>query len=243
MMHLDLNRRTGGLWTIADDQTFSIGCAAKNCNTINYQQTIAKIRRYEKHLMSFQTGLPHDSICFLNQEHGDKIIEISSGQSDNDLFCGTADAMITERKNIMLVIRTADCVPVFIADNENSVVAAVHSGWRGTASDITGKTIAYLIEKFSSKPENLRVYILPSIGVEYYEVGKEVADNFSGCIITIDGKYFLDMKSAIIYSLKNKGVANNNIFASFYDTFRDNDSFFSHRKGDVGRNLNYIYLK
>ena len=51
------------------------------------------------------------------------------------------DGLVTSLSGVALVIHTADCVPVVMADRRNGIIAAVHSGWRGTVADITGRAL------------------------------------------------------------------------------------------------------
>ena len=62
------------------------------------------------------------------------------------------DGFITDRPGVALCVKTADCVPVLLADGKKKVVAAVHAGWRGTALGIAGKAVRILQERFASQP-------------------------------------------------------------------------------------------
>src|SRR5580658_8570156 len=88
------------------------------------------------------------------------------------------DALISDRPGIIIGIRTADCVPVLLADPPNRGIAAVHAGWRGTAAQIVRETVAATAAKWQTRPQDLRAAIGPSIGSCCYEVGPEVARHF-----------------------------------------------------------------
>ena len=104
---------------------------------------------------------------------------------------GEGDALITDKPNLALTISTADCTPVFIYDKENKVIAGVHSGWRGTEKKILLETLKKLKSDFNSQPENLYVYIAPSISQEKYEVGPEVAEKFEDkYLFSTNGKIY-----------------------------------------------------
>ena len=78
-------------------------------------------------------------VIYLKQIHSDKIlIHKSNGKSIKD---EEGDAIITNEKNVIIGVFTADCVPIILIDEENGVIAAIHSGWRGTFESITLKTI------------------------------------------------------------------------------------------------------
>lgn len=244
MKHLDFSKKDSNLLYVNKPELkCSIGIAAKNCNTVNYEQNLHKIRKFERYLVHFETGTHPDKIFFLNQKHEDRIIEINSPCDATELFHAEADGMITNLKNYCLVIRTADCVPVMIYDPVEECAAAVHSGWRSTEKNIAGKSVSRLKEKYNSKPENLKIFLLPAIGVDSYEVSEEVAMKFPGNHKSENGKFYVDLKGEIRDQLVKEGCDEENIFNSFQDTFTHNQTFFSHRKDDDGRNLNYIIIK
>jgi YfiH family protein len=88
------------------------------------------------------------------------------------------DALIANRPGITLSIRTADCLPVLMADPSHRAIAAVHAGWRGAALGIVPKTVQAMTERFGTRPEDLVVAVGPGIGVCCFEVGPEVAVQF-----------------------------------------------------------------
>src|ERR1051326_3009562 len=55
-----------------------------------------------------------------------------------------ADALATRLDGLALAVQVADCFPILIADPKTDVVAAVHSGWRGTLARILSKTVSSL---------------------------------------------------------------------------------------------------
>jgi polyphenol oxidase len=91
---------------------------------------------------------------------------------------GEGDALITAEPGAFIGIRTADCVPILIADRSRKVVAAVHAGWKGSVADIAGGTVRKLVEKYQTNPRDLIAAIGPSIGQCCFEVGPEVASQF-----------------------------------------------------------------
>ena len=88
------------------------------------------------------------------------------------------DALMTGDPGVLLVVQTADCVPVLFADTRNRAVAAIHSGWRGTLARIAVKTLGRMKMEFGTEPEDVIAAIGPAIGRCCYEVGSEVARDF-----------------------------------------------------------------
>ncbi|HPW45488.1 MAG TPA: peptidoglycan editing factor PgeF [bacterium] len=156
------------------------------------------------------------------------------------------DAFISDRPGIVCFVRTADCVPILLADRDACAVAAVHAGWRGSAGNIVGKTIAAMRDAFSVDPGNLVAAIGPSICGRCYEVGGEVIDALSSLRIgdswCIDSSH-ADLKAANRLLLEAAGVPASSIDVSDRCTFCE-DAFNSYRrdKNEEGRQHNFIMI-
>ncbi len=186
-------------------------------------------------------GLSNNTIGYQTQVHGENIKSIS-----NSGYCGESDALITNRRNLGLVISSADCPAIFIYDRENKIIAAVHSGWRSTAKKILEKTLFKLKNDFGSKSENLICYIGPSISQQNYEIGKNVAENFDSEHINFkNGKHFLNLKNANYKMLLKAGVKENNVQVSKLCTFEYLDLLHSYRRdgAESGRAIGVIAMK
>lgn len=186
-------------------------------------------------------GLSSDNIAFQKQIHSD-IISIV----DKPGFCGESDAMITASENLGLIISAADCTSIYIYDFKEKVIAAIHSGWRGTKLKIVDKTLKTLFKKFNSKAENLFTYIAPSISQANYEVGKEVAEQFDGKYLKhINNKFYLDVAGANYDMLIDNGIKPSHIQKSVLCTYEFNDLLHSYRRDGLnsGRSLGLIAIK
>lgn len=186
-------------------------------------------------------GLSSDNISLQRQIHSDIVTVI-----DSPGICGESDAMITDKTNLGLVISAADCTSVYIYDYKLKVIAAIHSGWRGTKLKIVDKTLQILMNDFNCKPENLFVYIGPSISQANYEVGKEVAEQFNGKYIRlINNKFYLDVAGANYDMLINRGIPFSHIQKSNLCTYEYNELLHSYRRDGVksGRSLGLIAIK
>jgi polyphenol oxidase len=118
----------------------------------------------------------------LKQTHSDKIVV-----ADDRKGClEQGDALITSEPGNLIGVRTADCVPVLIADPEHRAVAVIHAGWRGTSAEIVTKAVAKLTSEFGSRPAAMRAAIGPAIGPCCYEVGPEVSALFNTAGPTVD---------------------------------------------------------
>lgn len=88
------------------------------------------------------------------------------------------DGMISNVPGVLLAIKTADCVPVLVADSKRRVVGAFHAGWRGTAARVVEKGVGEMRRQFGSAPRDLRAAIWPCIRKCCYAVGAEVRAEF-----------------------------------------------------------------
>jgi len=125
------------------------------------------------------------------------------------------DALITDTPGLLLAVKTADCLPALIVDEARRIVAAVHSGWRGTRQRILEKTIRALGEDPGSEPGSLRIALGPCIGASCYEVGEDVRASFAEAGFpdsvftrraTASGRFLLDLRAANLHQLDAAGV-------------------------------------
>ncbi len=115
----------------------------------------------------------------LDQVHSD-IIHCVDAPPDGRL---EGDALITSAPGLFLVVKTADCLPVLVADETRRVVAAVHCGWRGTWKRILEQVVGELRARYGCDPGALLAALGPCIGPECYEVGLEVRERFEAARI------------------------------------------------------------
>lgn len=192
-----------------------------------------------------------------NQNHTNnvKIVE------DNNLYetFDNVDGLITNKKNIALVTSLADCQGILLYDKENKVIGNIHSGWKGTLNKIIENAINLMLNNFNTKPENLEVYITPSILKCCFEVDEDVKELFINTfkdininnLITLGEiknnkqKYFIDTVEINKRLMINLGLKKENIFESNICTKCNNEKMHSHRfEGELsGRNIALICLK
>lgn len=198
------------------------------------------VKENRKAFFSF-FGLSPDQIAFQKQTHSDIITFVKQAG-----VCGESDAMITDKTNLGLVISAADCTSVYLYDYKLKVIAAIHSGWRGTKEKIVDKTLQILFSDFNCKPENLFAYIGTSISQANYEVGKDVAEQFEGKYVKlINNKFYLDVAGANYDMLLKKNIPYANIQKSNLCTYEFNELLHSYRRDGLrsGRSLGIILLK
>ncbi len=198
-----------------------------------------------------------DTFVMVNQVHGNDILIIDRPLDNITLFAEeamqkTCDAIITNQRYIGIGVATADCLPILISDPVQSVIAAVHAGWKGTIKGILAKVICQMVYIFRSRVEDIVVGIGPAIGSCCYVVGKTVIEPLKsanpewGKYLTNaeDGKTRLDLTALNIRQAEDVGGLEKNVFSIGLCTCCNSDLFFSYR-GDgagVGRMVSGIMM-
>ena len=188
-------------------------------------------------------NISHGSIYLPIQKHTDKVLYL-----DTSMEPRIADAVVTDRKDVLIGVQTADCVPVLLHDPKQGVIGAVHAGWRGTAAGIVKGTIRFMVERFACRPEHILLAIGPSIRGCSYEVDHEVYDAVSRATgegayhEKKGGKYHLDLAAANRLQALSAGVPAANVWTSPDCTFCNPERFYSYRyaKGSTGRQGGFI---
>lgn len=184
-------------------------------------------------------GLTKNDICRSYQTHT-SAVELATesdrgrGISLPPYNCGV-DGMVTKCRDLLLSVRTADCVPVLLCDTEKQVCGAVHAGWRGTVGGITKNAVELMVAQ-GAKRENILCAIGPCIGRCCYEVGRELFDEFTSknaaysvFFTPVGDKYMLDLNLANERILLEAGIPEENTAVANICTKCNSDKFFSHR--------------
>ncbi len=195
----------------------------------------AEAVRQNYRLVADDLGVPYENITAAKQIHSANIRIVAEGETG----CGVnridevfeADGLITDRRQIPLCVFYADCVPILLADANAGVVAAVHSGWRGTVQGIAANAVDVMCKRFGAVPENIKAAIGPSIGKCCFETGAEVAEQFDADLVfpLQNGKYKVDLWAANQRLLTGKGIADQNIDVLELCTVCHSDRLYSYR--------------
>jgi polyphenol oxidase len=170
---------------------------------------------------------PANFLATAKQIHSNTVLLASSAGPQ-----GEGDALVSNRPGVDLAIRTADCLPILVADPKRRAVAAIHAGWRGVVSEIVPMAVDRLTREFGSDPRDLLVAIGPGIGVCCFEVGPEVAAQFQ-----LSGRTHVDLVETTCRQLGRNGVRLGQISAARQCTACDQELFESYRrdKTEAGR--------
>ena len=150
---------------------------------------------------------------------------------------GRGDALLEDSPDSVVAVKTADCIPILVADERRRAVAAVHAGWRGTAAGIAAGAVTAMRARFGSGARDLHAAIGPGIGVCCYEVGPEVAARF-GAI----GRAHLDLAQINRRQLLEAGVTSERIYASNLCTMCLPGEFHSFRRDREAAGRLYSFI-
>ncbi len=183
-------------------------------------------------------------VTMLKQIHSDHTVE--AGEP-----CGVAaegDGLVTDRPEIFLAVKTADCLPLLLVDPDHRAVSAVHAGWRGTVARIAERAVRHLESRYGSKPSQLQVAIGPGIGACCFEVGPEVAAEFKGLFpdrSDLDVRTHVDLVEANLRVLEQAGVKNLHIDTARVCTVCHGGEFHSYRRDRdlAGRMLSVVGIR
>jgi YfiH family protein len=172
-----------------------------------------------------------ENLIYMNQTHSSNIAIIKDTSINKIENC---DALITDVKNIPLMVMVADCIPILVYDPKKEVIAVIHAGRNGTFNEISKKTILKMKDEFGCKADDILVYLGASIHGCCYEVGEEIAR-------LVDDKYvekreeswYLDLQSMNVEQLKSVDVTS--IEVSEICTCCNEDYFSYRREGTTGR--------
>lgn len=198
---------------------------------------------HNRNLLKKILDLPAEPI-WLSQVHNNHVIQ--ADQINPNEKHPEADASYTHQKNIICAVLTADCLPVFLCDEDATCVAAIHAGWKGLAAGVIEATI----KKLGVPGEKLFAWLGPAIGPDVFEVGDEVKEQF----VAHDAAALDAFKPspnnrwlANLYLLAQQRLQHHyvtKIYGGDFCTYTDKDRFFSYRRDKVtGRMGHLIWIE
>ena len=176
-------------------------------------------------------GLDASRLHLLNQGVSANVAYVAEPTQDQM----TADGVVTDQKNIVLCIRTADCAPVLLADYAKGIIGAAHAGWRGAFAGVIENTLALMVEKGASL-SRIAAAVGPCIGQKSYEVDdaffRQFCDKDAGYATFFAtgraGHYLFDLEGFCRARLEAAGVFN--VSVSGQDTYALPAQYYSFRR-------------
>ena len=176
-----------------------------------------------------------------HQVHGANVAVV--GVQDRGRVIEGTDALITDEPGVLLMLRFADCTPVWMYDPLHRAIGLAHAGWRGTAAGTVRETVRAMASTFGTHPRDVVAGIGPAIGPCCYEVGEDVAQaitttfpgSASQLLVARGDKWHLDLWVANREHLLQAGVTQ--VEVAGICTACHTDEWYSHRaeRGRTGR--------
>lgn len=191
--------------------------------------------------------LDHPKVTLARQVHGTGILHVTEPSLDES----EADILLTDRKGLAVGVKTADCLPILLADPEAGLVAAVHAGWKGTVRRVVEVAIRRLMD-MGARPKRLLAALGPCMQGCCYEVGEDVMREFETnfnrwstfLIPAPDSKWLLDLQEANRIQILSLGVPPERIDQIGLCTWCRPDLFHSYRRDGekAGRMVSLIQM-
>lgn len=197
------------------------------------------------------TQLPSAPV-WLRQIHGTVVSTPQSRRESGDAPI-QADAAVSNLRNEVLAILTADCLPVLLASTDGMTVGVAHAGWRGLCNGVLENTVAAM-QTLSPQTsiEDISVWLGPAIGPDSFEVGSDVIEAFIKHGSSIPPQAFMPIKGSLGKYLANlyllaqsrlNAIGIKQVEGGEFCTLRDQAQFFSYRRdGNTGRFASFIWL-
>lgn len=185
-----------------------------------------------------------DDIVTATQVHGSNVIIVDDERPDPSI---PADALVTNRERWVLGVKLADCCGVLLIDPVHRAIAAIHSGWRGTAGDIVGAVLTKMHDVYATQASDVYAWLSPCASGDVYEVRDDVASVLPDFCTPVPGttsQWTFDNHAALTAQLRAAGVRPSSITCDPSCTITD-VHWHSHRRDGIqaGRMLAFIGLR
>ncbi|KKQ48380.1 MAG: Multi-copper polyphenol oxidoreductase, laccase [Candidatus Shapirobacteria bacterium GW2011_GWE1_38_10] len=181
------------------------------------------------------------NIIRMEQIHGNKVSFV--GKKDKGTIIKKCDGLLTDDPEVVLSLRVADCLPIFMYSPTTNSIGLIHAGWRGLYKGIINKAILALNKKFGTKAEDINIFIGPHICQKHYEVKNDVAEKFEQypkALKKVRSKTHLDLGKVAKDQLIKSGINKDKIKFDRQCTF-ENKNLNSYRRGDLLARTDYLF--
>ncbi|RBQ32023.1 multicopper polyphenol oxidase [Arcobacter sp. FW59] len=190
--------------------------------------------------LSLKIGYDYEKLVYMNQTHGNNVVKVDENSPKLIEDC---DGIITNCKNLPLMVMVADCIPILMFDVKKGVVCAIHAGRNSTFLKIAQISAKKMIEEFACNKDDIKVILGPSIQKCCYEVSPELALIVKNSF----GNEFVNNRNIDLQGINKKLLAEigvTNIEISDICTKCSNKPYFSYRKDkNTGRFAGIIMIK
>jgi len=192
--------------------------------------------------LSHFTGVDKGALQTVRQVHGNDVMCLRKTDAQSSISETMADAMITNNAALVLGIKIADCCAILMHDPIQHVIAACHSGWRGTAACIIGRTVEAMRREFGTDPSSILAWLSPCASGRNYQVGADVARLFPRSSVPLTHETWLfDNAAEIARQLQETGVQH--VCVDGRCSIEDH-RFHSHRRmgAEAGRTMAFVAM-
>ena len=187
-------------------------------------------------------GAEGEHLAMTNQVHGGKIRVVTTADWKQDPYQRVsyeADGLMTDLPGVVLLIYSADCIPLLLYDPVRRVVAAIHAGWRGTAAGIAATAVERMKEVYDCRPEDILAAVGPGIGPCCFETHEDVPNAMMAAVssaalpyikVLESGKFSLDLKGINARLLERAGLEPEHIAVCRECTACLAEKYWSHRR-------------
>lgn len=221
------------------------GLSPKPWNSLNVGGTVGddwpRVRA-NRNLSLKALGCAPASVYDVWQVHGADVVHANTPRRDGESL-RQADIILTNKPELTLYMRFADCVPIMVQDVRRGVVGVAHAGWMGTLRGVAVSTVRSMQAQYGSRPADIVAGIGPSIGPDHYEVGADViqqimhefGDDSEQILHSHNGRIHFDLWKTNRMLLERAGVGH--VEVAGICTACNTLDWFSHRaeKGRTGR--------
>ena len=237
-LYIDIMKNVKGIRAF-----FSTKHGASNGSPYYHRETLQQLGMEDKILV--QPQQVHEAKIGIIGEADCRIVD-----EEGHIRLSRTDGVITNRKDVLLTTVHADCLPVWLYDEENQAIGLVHAGWRGTLAGIAPKAVKLMQETYGSDPAKMKAAIGPGISMCCFETGPEVIEAFRAhwdfadlyaetaeehfgddqVPESAEGKYYIDLKGINTEELLEAGLELENIEISQHCTHCEPEMFASYRR-------------
>jgi YfiH family protein len=189
-----------------------------------------------RRLLALELGLDPTDLVFMQQVHGAEVAVLDRAPEPGEAP-PVADALVTTRPGLGLVVLVADCVPVLLAARRSDVVAVAHAGRRGVVAGVVGATVSTMRD-LGARADRMVAVVGPAVCGSCYEVPSEMADEVVAVVpsaraTTRRGTPGLDLRAGVVAQLLAAGVET--VEADPWCTAESRDLYSHRRDGVTGR--------
>lgn len=180
----------------------------------------------------------NNNIAYLNQIHSGLVHFVNQAGLQGD-----GDALVTQTPDLILTVKTADCIPLLVWDPEAEIIAAIHAGWKGLKNNIIENTLNVIL-KYSGSLKNSTFLLGPHLKSCHFEVTEEFLNHFPARFFLKKQKYYFDPTGYTYFILEEKfGIRKDQIMDFSTCTYCDPLCMSYRRDGKTEeRHIGYIFF-